>query len=93
VLGSDQPIGASDLDGLLPAAPVVGTRAEPEPSAAAVIPVIDDLSLWEQEHALLVHALERTSGNQSGAARLLKISREQLRTRMRRYGLLPKSSP
>ena len=52
--------------------------------------VIDDVSLWEQEHALLVHALERTYGNQTRAAQLLKISREQLRTRMRRYGLLPK---
>jgi two-component system response regulator AtoC len=48
------------------------------------------VSLWEQEHTLLVHALERTNGNQTRAARLLKISREQVRTRMRRYGLLPK---
>jgi len=53
--------------------------------------VIDDLSLWDQEHALLVQALERSGQNQTRAAHLLKISREQLRTRMRRYGLLPKA--
>jgi transcriptional regulator with GAF, ATPase, and Fis domain len=87
VLGGDQPIGAGDLDGLLPAARGPDPRANAE---TFVAPVIDDVSLWEQEHALLVHALERTSGNQTHSARLLKISREQLRTRMRRYGLLPK---
>jgi transcriptional regulator with GAF, ATPase, and Fis domain len=85
VLGGDQPIDPDELHGLLPPAPA--RRAAAEPAAA---PLIEDVSLWEQEHALLVHALERTNGNQTRAASLLKISREQLRTRMRRYGLLPK---
>jgi DNA-binding NtrC family response regulator len=40
------------------------------------------------ERRLLVEALEKTGGNQSRAARLLGISRHQLRTRMQRYGLL-----
>ena len=91
VLGGDLPIDAAELRGLLPEARLPEARL-PDARAGAgatAAPVIDDLSLWEQEHALLVHALERTGGNQSGAARLLKISREQLRTRMRRYGLLP----
>jgi two-component system response regulator HydG len=87
VLGGEQAIGAAELNGLLPNVPVPDDRADAGVPAA---PVIDDVSLWEQEHALLVHALERTGGNQTRAARLLKISREQLRTRMRRYGLLPK---
>jgi two-component system, NtrC family, response regulator AtoC len=87
VLGDDQPIGADELTGLLPDAPAVAFRAVETP----VTPVIDDLSLWEQEHTLLVQALERTGQNQTRAAHLLKISREQLRTRMRRYGLLPKA--
>jgi transcriptional regulator with GAF, ATPase, and Fis domain len=88
VLGGEQPIDAAELNGLLPAARVPDARADADVPAA---PVIDDVSLWEQEHALLVHALERTNGNQTRAARALKISREQLRTRMRRYGLLPKA--
>ena len=83
VLGGDQPIDAAELDGLLPQ-----TKAAPS-TAARSAPTIEDLSLWEREHALLVQALERAGGNQSQAARLMKISREQLRTRMRRYGLLP----
>jgi len=86
VLGGEQPIDADELTGLLPDAPALGARA----TAAAAAPVIEDLSLWEREHALLVQALERTAGNQTRAAGLLKITREQLRTRMRRYGLLPK---
>jgi transcriptional regulator with GAF, ATPase, and Fis domain len=88
VLGGEQPIDAAELSGLLPPARLSDARADADAPAA---PVIDDVSLWEQEHALLVHALERTHGNQSRAARLLKISREQLRTRMRRYGLLPRA--
>jgi transcriptional regulator with GAF, ATPase, and Fis domain len=83
VLGGDQAIDAGELDALLPA------TFPPQPALAAA-PAIDDLSLWEREHALLVQALERAGGNQSQAARLMKISREQLRTRMRRYGLLSK---
>jgi len=87
VLGSGEPIGPAELSGLLPHAPVPGVSVN---VAAPAAPIIEDVSLWEQEHALLVHALERSNGNQTRAAQLLKISREQLRTRMRRYGLLRK---
>ncbi len=87
VLGGEQPIGADELAALLPDAPALTARGVGTPAA----PVIDDLSLWDQEHALLVQALERSGQNQTRAAHLLKISREQLRTRMRRYGLLPKA--
>ena len=87
VLGGGEPIGPAELSGLLPNAPVPDASAG---IAAPAAPIIEDLSLWEQEHALLVHALERSNGNQTRAAQLLKISREQMRTRMRRYGLLRK---
>ena len=87
VLGGGEPIGPAELSGLLPHAPVPDASAG---IAAPAAPIIEDLSLWEQEHALLVHALERSNGNQTRAAQLLKISREQMRTRMRRYGLLRK---
>ena len=84
VLGGEQPIDAGELDALLP------RTALAHPVLPPLNVSIDDLSLWEREHALLVQALERAGGNQSQAARLMKISREQLRTRMRRYGLLSK---
>jgi transcriptional regulator with GAF, ATPase, and Fis domain len=48
----------------------------------------EGLSLPEQERRLLVEALERCRQNQTRAAALLKISREQLRTRMKRHRLL-----
>jgi two-component system response regulator AtoC len=45
-------------------------------------------TLEEVERRLLSTALERAHGNQSRAAEALGISRHQIRTRMRRYGLL-----
>ena len=82
VLGGDQAIDAGELDGLLP-------RTAPAQAAPAAAPPIDDLSLWGATRPARP-ALERAGRNQSEAARLMKISREQLRTACRRYGLLPK---
>jgi Nif-specific regulatory protein len=45
------------------------------------------IDLWEVEKDLIRQALERTHQNKSHAAKLLKLSRTQLRTRMRHYGL------
>jgi len=47
----------------------------------------DDMSLLEQEHRLLGQALERTGGNQSQAARLLRITRDTLRYKMKKFNL------
>ncbi len=48
----------------------------------------DGVRLDEVERRLLVEALDRAHGNQSQAATLLGISRHQVRTRMRRHGLM-----
>ncbi|MBM3725255.1 MAG: sigma-54-dependent Fis family transcriptional regulator [Acidobacteria bacterium] len=45
------------------------------------------LTLEDSERALLVRALEQSQGNQSQAARLLRISRDTLRYRIKKYGL------
>ena len=45
-------------------------------------------TLQEVERRLLVDALAQANGNQSHAAEALGISRHQVRTRMKRYGLL-----
>jgi len=45
-------------------------------------------TLEEVERRLLATALEKSHGNQSRAAAVLGISRHQMRTRMRRHGLL-----
>jgi DNA-binding NtrC family response regulator len=45
------------------------------------------VSFDEHEKGLLADALERASGNQSEAARLLRISRDRLRYKMAKYNL------
>jgi two-component system, NtrC family, response regulator AtoC len=47
------------------------------------------LDIRELERSLIVKALQRTAGNQSRAARLLKMTRDQLRYRVHKYGLKP----
>ena len=58
--------------------------------ALAVSPGADEggnIQLGEQERQLIVKALEKSGGNQSKAARILGISRDQLRYRIRKHGL------
>jgi two-component system response regulator HydG len=85
VLGGEGPIQAEELVELLPDLGPAAPPARPSPAAG---PAQNGMSLWEQERGLLVQALERSGQNQTRAARLLAISREQLRTRMKRHGLL-----
>jgi PAS domain S-box-containing protein len=47
----------------------------------------DAMSLIEQERRLLVQALEKTGGNQTQAARLLRITRDTLRYKMKKFNL------
>jgi PAS domain S-box-containing protein len=59
------------------------------PAAAATAPVFPDsgLSLEDNERQLIVRALGRTAGNQTQAARLLKITRDTLRYKMKKFKL------
>ena len=74
---------------------VIGTRELPpevaaplaQPVAAAGLPA-DGVKLDDVERRLLAEALERAHGNQSAAAGLLGLSRHQVRTRMKRHGLM-----
>src|SRR3954467_3489122 len=47
----------------------------------------DGLSLEDNERSLLAKALEKTSGNQTQAARLLRITRDTLRYKMKKFNL------
>ena len=72
----------------LDAAPVaMGTVPATPPSTST-----QPRSLAEMEQEQIEHALKRTEGNQTRAARLLGISREQIRYRMRKYGIGPGTS-
>ena len=47
----------------------------------------DGLSLEDNERTLLARALEKTSGNQTQAARLLRVTRDTLRYKMKKFNL------
>lgn len=66
-----------------------GERAVGAPvSFSAPEPTLENgMSLEENERRLLVQALEKTSGNQSQAARLLRITRDTLRYKMKKFNL------
>jgi len=65
-------------------------RKTPLPRRAdRLVPSIseDGLVLDEVERKLIVEAMERAGGNQSRAARLLGVSRDTLRYRLKKYGI------
>lgn len=59
--------------------------------AVAVSLPVTGLRLEEVERDLVRQALDAATGNQVRAARLLGISRDALRTRMKKFGFLPPS--
>ncbi len=66
--------------------------SRPDPGAPTAIPAsleapADGLSLEDNERGLLVRALEKTSGNQTQAARLLRVTRDTLRYKMKKFNL------
>jgi DNA-binding NtrC family response regulator len=65
----------------------VAGGAEATKAAPVSLPA-DGLRLEEVERDLVRQALDATAGNQVRAARLLGISRDALRTRMKRFGFL-----
>jgi PAS domain S-box-containing protein len=60
--------------------------ASPEPAGGSAL---DGLSLDEAERMLLVRALKKSGGNQTHAARMLSISRDALRYKMKKFNLGP----
>jgi two-component system response regulator AtoC len=69
----------------------IAVRGTDATLAAAGVPASalgsDAMSLVEQERRLLVQALEKTGGNQTQAARLLRITRDTLRYKMKKFNL------
>ena len=63
----------------------------PAASSAIMIPS-GGLDIEEVEKGLIRQALEQTKWNQTRAARLLNLTRDSLRYRMQKFGLLPEKS-
>jgi DNA-binding NtrC family response regulator len=80
VLGDTIDIGDLPAFGNAPSHPVMATAATAAGSASE--------SLEENERLLVVQALERAGGNQSQAARFLRIGRDALRYKMKKFQLL-----
>ena len=72
-----------------PSLPISISRPDGMPAAipAALEIPTDGLSLEDNERNLLVRALEKTEGNQTQAARLLRITRDTLRYKMKKFNL------
>jgi len=67
----------------------LGTEApEPIPASVTIANGASPISLEEHEKQLLTQALAEASGNQSKAARQLRIGRDALRYKMKKFGLL-----
>jgi two-component system response regulator AtoC len=73
-----------------PSLPIAISRPDPS-GVAQVLPAMeiptDGLSLEDNERSLLAKALEKTGGNQTQAARLLRITRDTLRYKMKKFNL------
>ena len=62
--------------------------AVPAPASAPGTAAPEDgMSLEDNERSLLARALEKTGGNQTQAARLLRITRDTLRYKMKKFNL------
>jgi PAS domain S-box-containing protein len=73
-----------------PSLPISISHSEFRPMAAPEpnLEIPDSgLSLVDSERQLLARALEKTGGNQTQAARLLRITRDTLRYKMKKYNL------
>ena len=64
-----------------------GAAAAVVSSSESPAEAVDGMSLVEQEKRLLIHALQKAAGNQTQAARLLRITRDTLRYKMKKFNL------
>jgi transcriptional regulator with PAS, ATPase and Fis domain len=70
--------------------PIAIGNPEGKDGAAPRLPIVfpeEGLSLVENERMLVAQALEKTGGNQTQAARLLRITRDTLRYKMKKFNL------
>ena len=73
-------------------APALADDQPPATLASFVLPE-HGLVLEELERELVRQALERTRGNQTHAARLLGVTRDQIRYRLRKFDLSRAGTP
>jgi transcriptional regulator with PAS, ATPase and Fis domain len=67
--------------------PIAIRTPDPASSMGTLEPSSDGMSLGDQERRLVVQALERCGGNQTQAARLLRVTRDTLRYKIKKFNL------
>jgi DNA-binding NtrC family response regulator len=87
ILETKERLGVDDLPGEIRASSPAGHGDEPSERAGFALPE-EGYGLKKMEEDMLRQALTKTGGNQSRAATLLNISRDALRYKMKKYGLL-----
>ncbi len=75
-------IDVPDLPAYLATGQGISSSPPPSTTGSLELPALED-----QEKALLLQALDRCGGNQTQAARMLKISRDTLRYRMKKHAI------
>jgi DNA-binding NtrC family response regulator len=65
----------------------LAVTVEPSPSSPRSVPQMSGLTVDAAERELIVNALARSGNNKSKAARLLGLTRAQLRSRIEKHGL------
>jgi DNA-binding NtrC family response regulator len=69
-------------------APTASWTASSEPPTTHAAPILSEFgALEDHERELVVRAMEAAGGNQSHAARLLRIGRDALRYKLKKYNL------
>jgi DNA-binding NtrC family response regulator len=93
LLTEDATLEASDFEGLVPLRhDVAPSTSSPQGGGGGIALPADGLRLDDVERELITLALQRTAGNQTRAAALLGLHRDQIRYRMEKYGLLKSST-
>jgi two-component system, NtrC family, response regulator AtoC len=88
LLAEGETLEPSDFESMRPIAHA--TQAVVSDGPAGVSLPVDGVNLEEVEKRLVVMALERTNGNQTRAAALLGLHRDQIRYRIEKFGLTAK---
>jgi DNA-binding NtrC family response regulator len=92
LLAEGSTLDAIDFEGLTPLRHESAAPAPASGSSGGISLPQDGLRLDDVEKQLITLALERTRGNQTRAAALLGLHRDQIRYRMEKYGLLKANS-
>jgi len=87
-LAESESLEPADFESMHTLSRDTGREAGPAGSAGIVLPE-HGLNIEDVERRLVILALERTGGNQTRAAALLGLHRDQIRYRIEKFGLKP----